>query len=297
LRAAAAKGFLNLIKLLKALARGLFFIVQKASASDARAHMRSLLKTLCQQLPTAALHASKQQWEHIVVSHREYRLALKQQQRNQSNPDVLFFWIPKSAGTSINDALESMGGQKLVELDAIEHWNPKRGIHTFGHISTQYLLDAGLLCPDYFARSWKFAIVRNPFDRAVSVYEYFKKVQTLPQNTSFKLFCHMLAEHWHAPVGGYHCLDRNHMNPQVGWLLDAKGTLMTDDLIQIEAIETLPELMKQRTGLTFPTVLNRLNPSNRKAIAEYYDDETLPLVQHAYAKDFEVLGYSKQPYW
>jgi hypothetical protein len=87
------------------------------------------------------------------------------------------------------------------------------------------------------------------------------------------------------------------MNPQVGWLLDAKGTLMTDDLIQIEAIETLPELMKQRTGLTFPTVLNRLNPSNRKAIAEYYDDETLPLVQHAYAKDFEVLGYSKQPYW
>ncbi len=105
--------------------------------------------------------------------------------RNQ--PDVVFIWIPKSAGTSIYNAIHA---RKFKTIEKVKYRFCGKGIVTFGHMSYAELLRQGYISEKFDARSFKFAIVRDPYDRAVSLYEYLKSRKKLAsENQTFLNFC------------------------------------------------------------------------------------------------------------
>ena len=87
-------------------------------------------------------------------------------------PNSLFIKIPKNAGTSVYQMLRAHGLVKLKTTRAVRLWFRNTGRICFDHMSIGSLMEAGLVDRDFVASSFKFVIVRDPYERALSLYRY-----------------------------------------------------------------------------------------------------------------------------
>ena len=109
----------------------------------------------------------------------------------KKHPDVknaIFLWIPKNGGTSMYNALKPLGMQSLTNEAALRFYFPNKGMVSFGPLSYSYLLDSNRVTHSFHHSAYKFAITRNPFDRAVSSYFYFKKNKWIHPKMGFNEF-------------------------------------------------------------------------------------------------------------
>lgn len=135
----------------------------------------------------------------------------------------------------------------------------------------------------------KFAVVRNPYDRAVSRYHHLcqRKDHHLYERISrlsFKGFLHYMAERRHIK------------NPtQLSYLADAQGNPLVDKILRFETLSEDFAALCGDLGVQDWVELPRKNVSNHKPYWEYYtDDETRQLAQDLFAADFEAFGYSTE---
>jgi hypothetical protein len=224
---------------------------------------------------------------------------IKSMHRNESNPPAIFVWVPKAAGTSVAAALEQRGAQTLISVEAIQKFFRNRGVVTFGHIYLPALIQAGLVSEEFVAKAVKFTIVRNPYDRLISLFEYLRRLGYLPKTSTFNIFCHYLQEHAIERVDLANHDGLSQLNSQVTWLRDPSGRLTIDRIYRYEQLSnSWPELW---AGIGFreeAPVLPKLNYSEaRRKPEEYFSANTIKVVQEAYQDDFEILGYSAKPYW
>jgi len=227
------------------------------------------------------------------------RAQIESMHQNKSNPPAIFIWIPKAAGTSVAAALEQRGAQTLVSVEAIKKFFRNRGVVTFGHIYLPALIQAGLVSEEFVAKAVKFAIVRNPYDRLISLFEYLRRLGYLPKTSTFNIFCHYLQECAMEKVGLANHDGLSQLNSQVTWLSDPSGKLTVDKIYRYEQLSSSwPELWASIGFRGEAPVLPRLNYSEaRRKPEEYFSTNTIKVVQEAYHDDFEVLDYSAEPYW
>ena len=114
--------------------------------------------------------------------------------KQRRNPDAVFLWLPRTGGTSFYKALETFGCPKLRRLEQIQYRFTQSGLITFSHCHYPELLRKGFVSQDFHKRAYKFTIVRNPYDRLVSLYHYMIKQKDIHPKTSFYLFCQLLKE-------------------------------------------------------------------------------------------------------
>ena len=88
--------------------------------------------------------------------------------------DAVFIWIPKNGGTSMYRTLKPLGMQYLTHETQIKHYFSNKGMVSFGPLNYSYLVESGLVSQSFHQSAFKFAISRNPYDRAVSSYFYFR---------------------------------------------------------------------------------------------------------------------------
>lgn len=204
--------------------------------------------------------------------------------RARHQVDAVFIWIPKTAGTSVNAALNF---PKLKTRRAVKYHFGQRGHVTFGHMNYAGLWEAGYISHRFHRAAFKFAFVRNPYARAVSLYTYFQKIGKLCAGASFLQFCRTLESESRRPVGLYNAWGWSQANPQTAWLdnldIDYLGRMehLTEDLRDIQGRLGA----KKRT----PTWLNR---SNVGFLADFYCRESRDLIRRVYDADFRKLGYS-----
>jgi len=211
---------------------------------------------------------------------------------NRSNPDAIFVWVPKSAGTSVWQALASISAEKYLATEEIAA-PVGHGINTFGHMSLPALIAGGWLDPDYFRRAFKFAFVRNPFDRAVSLFEFLKRRGNLPQATNFPIFCEFIRRQAYEPIGLYNRTELSQLNSQCTWLKDADGSYFCDFIGRYENLAEDWNTIRQRIGdkVALPS-LGHYRKSERSDTAAYYTPDEVAIIQDAYREDFETFGYS-----
>jgi hypothetical protein len=239
--------------------------------------------------------ASKSQRLLSTAQHLEQRRLKK---RNATNPNALLVWIPKTAGTSLNSLLTKAGGQTFLSIPEARRYFRNRGIVTFGHISVPHLRDAGLINYEFYRSALKFAFVRNPFDRAVSLFEYSRLIAKIPASMGFPTFCQMLKDHAYEDIGDYNHLGLSQLNPQVRWLMGAKGELCVDFVGRFESFDDDVQVVMRRLNLPIASAgIPHVNQSQRMATETYYCDAEVEAVQHAYRCDFEAFGYSLIPRW
>lgn len=166
---------------------------------------------------------------------------------------ILFVHIPKNAGSSISSWLINRGGQLV---DAIRHSS---------------LQDSIMDLTKFFS----FCVVRNPWDRMISLYCYAQRVSN--QNLSFDNWLktnYNFKKHWYSIS-----------TPQVDWI-----TSQPDLIMRYETLEKDFKYIQQKINSMEP--LPTVNVSQRQHYSFYYSDWSRDFVANLYAQDIERFGYT-----
>lgn len=166
------------------------------------------------------------------------------------------------------------------------------------------------LDPEVFQSYCKFAIVRNPWDRILSEYNYQKK-KSRPDATRLYIFkedgTRRNFREWLAAVfaqpdrypdsqwGGEVSPGIHRFSPQLDWI-SLGGGIGVDRVLRLETLQ--PEFDRLRRELGLP--LARLACRNRKFhwhYSRYYDDTTRQMVAAYYARDIQAFGYTFERRW
>lgn len=200
----------------------------------------------------------------------------------------IFFAVPKTGTHTIRQALGPHLGaddweqQELFERKRLPIAQLARLRH--GHISVRQLKP--LLPPDTWDGYFKFAFVRNPFDRFVSTCFFLSRNQPGVQQNAVAFMKRALR----TPRFRQRILVR----PQAALLADETGTVPLDEVGRFEDLQESCERIFDRIGLPAPQLAKR-NASQHDEYAKYYDDELRSMVAGFYQADFVTFGYPADP--
>ena len=210
----------------------------------------------------------------------------------KQRPDMVFVWIPKTAGTSVYEALQKSCGMTKLKTVQSSFSFPQRGPVTFGHMSYNDLIAIGAVQRDYSQKAYKFSFVRCPYERAVSLYNYLKRGTKVDSAKSFIEFLEDV--HLKRPaIGLYNTSGLSQTNPQVDWLIGRDGEFLTDQIFKLDDIGQFSDEMNIRFGITLE--IEKMNVS-RKQITIHdimHKKEILEKIEEIYSRDFDLLGYTK----
>ncbi|MCB0962478.1 MAG: sulfotransferase family 2 domain-containing protein [Acidimicrobiales bacterium] len=213
-----------------------------------------------------------------------------ERRRSAGRPDAVFLHVPKSAGSSIIEAMQAAGGRHYLDVGTIRAAFPQQGIACFSHISYLDLREAGLVSEDYARRAFTFTVVRDPFDRAVSLFHYLIRHEKLPSRLTFALFSELLVQGLYEPIGLYNVLGLSQCAPQVTWLRDRDGELMADLVGRFEDLEPLVRELRER-GIVAGELGHANASAPRRDTSSYYRSaEVRRNVEEAYRADLEAFG-------
>jgi chondroitin 4-sulfotransferase 11 len=162
--------------------------------------------------------------------------------------NVIFIHVPKTAGTS-------------MERNEFLGWG--------GHDEITRFMDQ----PGY-EDAWKFAFVRNPWDRYVSAWAQKHDGQ----------FVQVL------PVGNLS--PRLHFRPQHEFICDQAGNILVDFVGRFERLQADWRHVCDQLGVRVELAHHR--PGNHRPYREYYTPETWEQVAEMYARDIEIFGYHEE---
>lgn len=181
----------------------------------------------------------------------------------------IFVHIPKTAGSSVATALFGAPSS---------------------HLTAQAYLDAN---PRKFARFFKFAFVRNPWDRLVSTYAFLRDGGMNAMDRAWA------SEHL-APYADFDDFVRRglaleavrswvHFRPQTDFICDTDGKVLMDFIGRYEWLDADFAAVAKRLGrdVTLPVT----NVSRRAGYGDYYTPETRELVGRLYRSDVAAFDY------
>ncbi len=179
--------------------------------------------------------------------------------------DFAFVHINKTGGTSVEHAL---------------------GLPVDHRTAQEWRRDLG---PRAWDRRFRFTVVRNPWDRAVSHYHY----RVLTDQTGLGADPVGFGEWAHRVYGDqderYYDQPKVFM-PQVDWVSDEDGALMVDRVCRFERLREDVAEVGQEIGR--PIDLPHVKASKRGPYQSYYDDELREVVGEWFRRDVEAFGYS-----
>ena len=193
----------------------------------------------------------------------------------------IFIHIPKTGGTSLAEPRYQDGKGALAgllgETDYIQA----------GHIRAVGLKER---MSEHWDKYFKFAFVRNPWDRMVSLYHYFlqdseKRVSELGRRIAacdgFADFCSRLEE-----------LELDaHFDEQISYLIDFQGNFLIDYIGRFETLDR--DYASVCTKLALPVVkLPHYRQSSHQHYLQYYDDQARCVIAERYKNDIAAFNYN-----
>lgn len=150
------------------------------------------------------------------------------------------------------------------------------------HLPAQVAAEA--LGMETWNRLYRFSIVRNPFERVVSLYVFLRQNGKMLQ-TEFPDYVASL-------VSGKGFDYHGHYLDNCGYLYDEQDQLMVSEVFRFEQREQVMPLVAAKTGcpeLAEPA--KATYQTNRKHYSAYYDATSRRQVENHYALDLERFGY------
>jgi hypothetical protein len=199
------------------------------------------------------------------------------------NHKYVFVAVPKTGTHAVRQALRPhMGAGDMEQVGLfVKRQFPIADLAKLGHghISLEQLRK--FMDPAKFAEYFKFAFVRNPFDRFISYCSFITREGNAFKTDPKRVMRRMLAE-----PPSEHVL----FWPQNKFLADGAGNLLTDYVGRVETMQQSFEFIASKIGIP-PVQLEKVNATERSAYRDYYDQELIDGVAKLYADDLRLFGY------
>lgn len=183
---------------------------------------------------------------------------------------IIFIHIPRTGGTSI---------RRLFDF-------PLNGFQNYGHKIKQSMGE------EVYNKYYKFSIVRNPWDRMVSMYHFLRDDPIgnkypfpggLKDNESFKdwIMRRFSQGYQRFPKGNLYSFK---------WLSDwDTKDIIVDKILKFENYSEELQPILNKCGI--PAPIPHENKSTRKPYQEYYDEESKEIVGKNFYTDCVLFGY------
>ncbi len=198
---------------------------------------------------------------------------------------LVFVHIQKAGGVTVHELLR----ERIHDLRNI------LARHAFASRGVEELED----WDDYF----KFAFVRNPWDRLVSWYSMIRanlsEVQETEQrpwhkllryvqdnSATFEEFIHNCTDEVEIKEGIRYSFAYN----QLDYVTDEHGKMLVDFIGRLENFDEDIQRVFRRIGFELETV-PRINPSEHRHYSTFYTPETEMIVRERFERDIEYFGY------
>jgi hypothetical protein len=175
-----------------------------------------------------------------------------------------------------------MGPQDLeqVGLFAKKHFPiPELAKLQHGHLSLLQIQP--FMRPEEWKRFFKFAFVRNPFDRFISYCAFMTRDSGRFEADPKAVMRNILEK---PPL--HHIL----FQPQHLLVTDADGTLLADYIGRVEEMQRSYDEICERIGIPTAT-LEKVNTSRRRNYRDYYDQPLIDGVAKLYDRDLMLFDY------
>jgi hypothetical protein len=217
--------------------------------------------------------------------------------------NCIFVHIPKNAGQSVEHVflrLNNLTWKTRAPLLLRANDDPAKGPPRLAHLRARDYVRCGHVTQEEFARYFKFAIVRNPWERMVSFYKYMGD----PKTETFKDFLtNSFPQLWKDKYW-FVC-------PQTEYVYDEQSNLLVDFVGRFERLQADFMIVCEKLGLP-PTEVPFVNKSKERGLVgkirrmfgavgaatepkrkyqEYYDQETVDFVAEKYATDIRNFSY------
>jgi len=215
----------------------------------------------------------------------------KYEDKNLSNMhEVIFVHIAKAAGTSV---WKNLGMTQFT-----------RGIFTIEQL-------ADIIPAEKFKSYCKFTVVRNPWDRMVSLYEYRKKEkhdEYIYSNNDYEfkdwlmnphvkglrdesiLFHPNFYKEYFPKLGMDWYRIHKHWLPQLNMISNMDDEICVDLVLKFESLEADWMKLSKHIGKELDP-LKKHNTTKKKDYRDYYDSETIDYVSKLYHKDIAAFNY------
>lgn len=195
--------------------------------------------------------------------------------------NFLFVHVPKTGGSSIRHALtpysvpKNEGVFRRFSSNLPLPENPQK-VRLRTHDTAAWArLKLGA---ETFEKLHSFAVVRNPYTRAISYFEYLRQNQKHPQNRAVQNMSFEKYLLW----GGQKAMQSRH-------LCDGKGHLLIDRILRFENMAEEFQSVCNDIGVSVD--LPRINTSSKMPLTKYLTPRACELIEQIYAQDFDLFDY------
>lgn len=193
---------------------------------------------------------------------------------------TVFVHVPKCGGQSIEQAfLDDIGlTWKMRKLLMLARKPKKWGGENphLAHLKAREYLRFDYISQEMWSKFFTFAIVRNPFARVASAYQYLD-----PKAPTLEAFTQSLAQHRR----------KGFMDPAWDYVSGKDGEMLVSHWYRLEDVNDHWPEIAERAGLSQGALPHR-NASAEKKRAVIWTEAAVQAVREIYAKDFERFGYS-----
>jgi hypothetical protein len=204
---------------------------------------------------------------------------------------IIFIHIPKCAGSSIEYYFDIAPFKwKQTNRLHLTGWDKQLKIH-LQHAPSKTLLDNKLISEECWNSYFKFAFVRNPWDKAFSDYYWMMKDRKVEGTFEEYLsasgpFAVSLNDSKQMHYRG------DHLKPQHEFIYDNDGNLLVDFVGRFENLEEDFKMICQSANIKY-SGLPHVKKSIEKKIDyhQFYDETKMKLVADKYEKDIELFDY------
>jgi hypothetical protein len=196
----------------------------------------------------------------------------------------IFAAIPKTGTHSVRQALrEHLGDNDIEQVGLFVNKRfpfAELAATRHGHLGLAQVRP--FLGEEVFASYFKFAFVRNPFDRFVSYCAFMTRQSGEFDRAPQQVMRHVLFQL--RPM--QHIL----FQPQYTLLVGADGKLLSDCVGRVEEMQESYDAICVRIGIP-SRPLEQVNSTRRGDYRQYYDQQLIDGVSDLYRRDLDLFGY------
>lgn len=199
-----------------------------------------------------------------------------------------FIDIPRTSSTSVKTILSKKYGKEYDKTWDRETKLKNEGKYFSDHTNAREIKNA--LGPKTWNKLFTFSIVRNPWERFLSLYKFRVVTNDLDKKINFKSYVLSLKNPTYRSRNSPFFSSHYHMSMS-DFLMDGSDNLLVNKIFFFEDRQEMELHFKKRFSINLTGVYKE-KLSEEKSYRKHYDDESAYVIEEFYFDDIKNFNYN-----